>query len=481
MSEKCWKSKIMSVSSWCDFSTLIPMAVKVRFLLLVDKKHKGDATIYARLTDGRKADVKFSIGFSVNPAYWDNKSGKIRDDVMVASEADREYTRAVTDHLTKIKTRLIQDYDKFPGDKYSREEAAAVVDEYRRSLQVRQGAIPTDVIGYLEYFLAGIKEGTIKYKGRNYDPNTCKVWSNFTGIIRRFHEKRSFAWEDIDKRLYDRFVRFMEDEGYMLKSINKYVICFRAIIGYALADKVHNNTSAKEVFYKQAVKEADKSAEIYLTAEEVEALYQMELEGLRGIIRDVFLCGVYTCQRFSDYSRIAKENFSVTAKGTKVVRLEQEKTGNSVIIPVLNDNLIRIVERYDHDLPQVNDVVLNRYIKEILKELSLRVPSLAEKRRTVLTMKERAKEARGDVKFERDRKENVIKSRYDLVSSHTARRTGITNLYLSGMFDNLQMMSISGHKDTATFLDYIKLSGDEIADRINSKLQDQKAKNEGLF
>ena len=54
--------------------------------------------------------------------------------------------------------------------------------------------------------------------------------------------------------------------------------------------------------------------------------------------------------------------------------------------------------------------------------------------------------------------------------SHTARRSGIANLYLTGLFDTVQMMSISGHKDQRTFFDYIKLSSDEIADKIMEKL-----------
>ena len=212
-------------------------------------------------------------------------------------------------------------------------------------------------------------------------------------------------------------------------------------------------------------------------------LYEMPLEGLKDKVRDVFLVGCYTCQRFSDYARLEKENFTKTAKGTKVVRIVQEKTGNDVVIPILNDNLLHIAEKYGYDIPKVNDVILNRYIKQILKELSSTVPSLARKERTLLTMKEREKEKQGLVSFERDNKENVIKPRYELVSSHTARRSGITNLYLSGNFDTYQMMSISGHRDEKTFYEYIKLSSDEVADSIAKKMDERKEaiSNERLF
>ena len=67
---------------------------------------------------------------------------------------------------------------------------------------------------------------------------------------------------------------------------------------------------------------------------------------------------------------------------------------------------------------------------------------------------------------ETDLNGNVIVPRYACVTSHTARRTGITNMYLSHRYTMLQMMHVSGHKTQKTFMEYIKLSSEEIADEI---------------
>ena len=97
-------------------------------------------------------------------------------------------------------------------------------------------------------------------------------------------------------------------------------------------------------------------------------------------------------------------------------------------------------------------------------------------------MREREMEGRGNAEFMRNENGDVIKYRYGLVTLHTACWSGITNLYLTGLFDTVQMMSICGHKDQRTFFDYIKLSSDEIADRIMEKLrQSENVGNEGLF
>lgn len=122
--------------------------------------------------------------------------------------------------------------------------------------------------------------------------------------------------------------------------------------------------------------------------------------------------------------------------------------------------------RYNYKFPHVHDVVLNRYIKEILNELSDTVPTLKKMERTVLTMKERASEQAGKITYIRDEKGYVIRPRYEIVTSHTARRSCITNLYLRGVYTTPQLMAISGHKSEKTFYEYLCCSSEEVADMI---------------
>ena len=151
-----------------------------------------------------------------------------------------------------------------------------------------------------------------------------------------------------------------------------------------------------------------------------------------------------------------------------IIRLVQQKTKTEVTIPILNDNLIALFEKYNYNVPKANEKVLNRYIKNILKDLSETVPSLKEKVPTKLTMKQKEAMRRDNISPETDLNGNVIVPRYDCMTSHTARRTGITNMYLSHKYTILQMMHVSGHKPQKTFMDYIKISSDEIADEIDT-------------
>lgn len=465
------------------------------------KKEKGTASVYLRVQKRNpKLNILICSKVSVDIQQWDKVTQDVAKWNDYCKTQDGRKVKETLDSISSAIDNLISQgiYDKARIDEVVEDvvfreerERQRIQEEEERQEQERlrqikeqeEEARKADVILFLENFLEGIKNGRIKNGAENYTLNTCKVWSNFLGILKRFIQIYPFTWKDINKALADRFVSFMEKNGYMVTSINKYIICFKAMIQNAMDQELHNNPIALRAFSKKKIQETDKAKEIYLTKAELQALYEMPLEGLKDKVRDVFLVGCYTCQRFSDYARLEKENFTTTAKGTKVVRIVQEKTGNDVVIPILNDNLLHIAEKYGYDIPKVNDVILNRYIKQILKELSSTVPSLARKERTLLTMKEREKEKQGLVSFERDNKGNVIKPRYELVSSHTARRSGITNLYLSGNFDTYQMMSISGHKDEKTFYEYIKLSSDEVADSIAKKMDERKEaiSGDGLF
>ena len=55
--------------------------------------------------------------------------------------------------------------------------------------------------------------------------------------------------------------------------------------------------------------------------------------------------------------------------------------------------------------------------------------------------------------------------KYQLIKSHTARRSFCTNAYLAGM-DCLDIMNLSGHTSEKAFLRYIKVTNEERAKRM---------------
>ena len=108
---------------------------------------------------------------------------------------------------------------------------------------------------------------------------------------------------------------------------------------------------------------SEKVDNIYLTESELKKIYELDLSENKvlEVTRDVFLCGCYTAQRFSDYSRVKKSDIR-TIEGIKVIDLVQQKTGERVVIPIRHE-LDIILKRYDYTLPKTFEQKINDRIK----------------------------------------------------------------------------------------------------------------------
>ncbi|AVM58745.1 hypothetical protein C3V43_14140 [Bacteroides heparinolyticus] len=354
-----------------------------------------------------------------------------------------------------------------------REQAEANI---RLVAEIQESRRP-DILNYVRTRVQGMIDGTIKRKGNNYSTQTIHTYKSFAVVLESFMKEHPFSWQDLDERVIDEFVLYMETYGYMKKTINKNLAVFSAMLNYAFKDDYKFKSAVLNQFPKLQVKKEDMATEIYLTEDELQALFEMELAGEEEIVRDVFLAGCYTSQRFSDYSCINESNFS-THDGINIITLTQKKTGTEVSIPIINNNLLTILRKYDLNLPDVENNTLNEIIKVIMKRLSETVPSLRKEMVTKLTLQQRAMEEDGRKRYKRNANGDVVMPRYDLVVSHTARRTGITLMYLSRILDTHEMMSISGHKTESVFNEYIKLSGVELATNIAKKVANAKKESE---
>lgn len=469
-----------------------------RFYFLKKDEHKEKATLFVRVQDpSRKIDVQFTTRIQTSVEEWKaavadedslarhrKQNPKLHDKLgRIEVMLEREMSAPIFDRQNiKSEILAIADPDKFEILRVQNEtEQNAKLEEERtrkeqeRLIQEGIEAERAKIWNFLSQFCADIKSGKRLNGNDRYSAGTVKAWHSFMRLYGSFDKKHQYIWEMVNREFVTKFLAYMEKQHYMVTAQNKYLVTLRALVGYAYTDGIHNNDRATQCFSKKKIEEKDKAAEIYLTSAELQALYEMPLTGLQDQVRDIFLVGCYTCQRVSDYNNISPESFTTTAKGTPIIQLVQQKTRTEVKIPIMNSNLQAICEKYNYNLPSVVDVILNRYIKEILKDLSVRVPSLAKQVPTKLTMKQKKQEEDGRLVVERNGKGEVMMPRYNCVTTHTARRSGITNMYLSHKYTILQMMHVSGHKTQKTFMDYIKLSSDEIADEIGAIANGTKA------
>ncbi len=469
-----------------------------RFFIRKQDEKNEIATLFFRVQNKKhKVDTLFSSQIRVNVVEW--------KDALSSPENWMRHQRAnfnLHDSLNRIELVVRSEVEGMSFDKShveaeilaianpkkaeaimkaKREEEERQQEEQRIKAEqerlIKEGidAERAKIWNFLNRFCEEIKSGA-RLNGHNrYAPGTVKAWFSFRKLYDQFDRRHRFTWHQIDCAFVTKFLAFMEKNDYMVSAQNKYLVDLRAIVNYAYLDGIHDNDRAMQYFSKKKIEDGDKAIEIYLSEAELQALYEMPLSGKQDQVRDIFLVGCYTCQRVSDYNDIDKDCFTTTAKGTPVIRLVQKKTRNEVKIPIMNPNLRAICEKYAYNLPSVVDVILNRYIKDILKDLSESVLTLGKMVTTKLTMKQKKLVEDGKLVVERNDKGEIVMPRYACVTTHTARRSGITNMYLTHKYTIVQMMHVSGHKTQKTFMDYIKLSSDEIADEIDAIANPTKA------
>ncbi|MDR0606203.1 MAG: tyrosine-type recombinase/integrase, partial [Bacteroidales bacterium] len=157
--------------------------------------------------------------------------------------------------------------------------------------------------------------------------------------------------------------------------------------------------------------------------------------------KDRFLIGAFTAMRYGDYSGL--ENLKHT---DKFITKRTKKTGIKVVIP-MHWVIREILIRRKNILPVA---VSNQKLNDALKELG----QLAD-----FTGKVEITVTRGG------KQETIRRPKYELITTHTARRSGCTNMYLAGI-DIYTIMGFSGHTTEKSFRKYIKIKQEENAQRF---------------
>lgn len=235
------------------------------------------------------------------------------------------------------------------------------------------------------------------------------------------------------------------------------------------------NTSLKK--FKQFIKYADKKGwiqckvdfdelkyldevepfKIALKEPEVEAILNLDLsdDNTRDKVRDLFALEILTGQRFSDMPKVLdRKHISETN-----IQIYQEKTKKRVSIPLhpkLKKHLSYIFEKYPNGLPSITNQEFNRYVKDIAE--------------TAKFNKEHSWET---LNGKRTVKHSDF--RYNLISSHTGRRTFCTLALKSGINSEL-IMRVTGHKNYNQFREYIKVDDDDLDFAFEGMFKEKKSK-----
>lgn len=412
--------------------------MKVQFYLArpTVKNEKGkavinpsDTGIVANVHIGGKM-MRIGTGVSATPKYWNHKAhrAKITPSYSPGSE--------INTRLDKIKGEIEKCYYGY----LNANDAEPSPTVFRKLIDEVLGRAKEKKLNFYEYFQDFIdrtKAGQRQTaRGIIVNPSKAKMYSTTYNKLQNFNPKLDF--DNIDLDFYQDFVTWLRKKGYAENNVGGHIQRVKAVLNEATERGINTNLAFRSKRFITVSEEVDNIA---LTETELQELEQLDLSGSPHLdrVRDLFVIGCHTGLRYSDYSRLSPNNIK-----DGFIEIKQQKTGNPVAIPV-HPVVKSIIDKYGGNLPEsISNQKTNDYLKDVCKQVkSLHQP--ASKTRTQGGMKT-----------------TVNYQKWEIISSHTARRTFATLAYLQGV-PTVTIMAITGHRTEKAFLKYIKVTPKEHA------------------
>jgi integrase len=406
-----------------------------------DANVKNETSIILDYSFGRNNRLKFATGYKVKPKNWDKINQRIRS---VATIKNRE---KVNSDLLNFSSEFLDAVSRLEEEeKQDKNKLKILLSKIIRKTENFDRKIKT-FFEFADDFI-NRKEDQAKNLGAvKLSPITVRSYKQTINRIKEFNAKIKYNldFENIDLKFYYSFIKYLEKQNYSINTIGKHIKNLVTILNRASEDGVNTHFKYKHSEFKTVSME---SFSIYLTESEIDALYKVDLSKNKKweLARDIFLIGYYTGQRISDYNGIKKEQIK-NFEGNEVFEFNQQKTSKRIYVPIHSRVKEIMNERYNgFPPPKLNSPDINEFIKEAGREAEINEG---------ITIK---KIIGGKKSIDTDYK-------YNLIVSHSARRSFCTNAYLSKM-PVIDIMSISGHSTEREFYKYIKVTQQERAIKI---------------
>ena len=396
-----------------------------------------------------KIDCSAKSNIFVDLNYWSSKTNKVKQNTPV------EIKKHIEETIQKMSEFIMNSFMRdFPiGEIINAKWISKQVDKFYMK--------PDSNVDPNFYFVPFIKN-YIEVSKNRVNPRTGKIISESTLKTYRTTVARIIALEDsldikfkikdIGLDFHSKYTSYAKEQEYGNTVIEKDISIIKAFIKAAKIKGLETNV---EVESNQFSFIRDKTIDTFLDYSEIELVYNLDLSDNLELdnVRYLFIVGLWTGLRISDLKRINTFDFS-----TENIRiLETEKTNIYVEIPI-HEHLKSILIKRNGLLPQMSDQHFNRKVKDVCEKAGI------------------TKVILGNLKDSKiNRKVKDFYPKYKLISSHTCRRSFISNHY--GKIPDKTLMSISAHKSVAQFLSYVKTSSEDQAKELSNLWKREELEN----
>lgn len=287
-------------------------------------------------------------------------------------------------------------------------------------------AVETDIIAVEEAKEIEVEPATEDDNGTN--ANIPTLWDAFKQkypedahlILKRFEAANQCpaTWENLTKYRLQCFVSYLS-ERICANSVHQYCKLFKVVLNMYSED-----VDLPRGYSKILSPKKQKTTKIFLNEEEIQRIIEyIPKNKNEQLVRNQFLMGCLTGARFSDFTRFDECNI-MDGKLTYVS--QKTKTPTTVPLHPVVPELITTTEKRG-----LSETGFNECIRRICRKCGLNTPAKV---------------------FRAGREQSGEK--WEFVSSHTARRSFASNLYLRGV-DIYSICKLMGHSNIDITQGYI--------------------------
>lgn len=350
--------------------------------------------------DGKKKYL--SSGFTVKPKDWDAKKGTVKNTHPLASRYNSE--------LAKLRLNVERHF--LDGGTWA------------NLLKEKESTALGD---YIDKVISEARAGTIALAS-----STLKNYQSTLTRMRQYekHVGKVVMMEEVDMAFYTQFSDFLALHGNCrLPGIGKHVKIIKRVMNIGIERNAHSNTAhQRKGFTTHTTVLTDK---IYLSEAEIDLLERADLAAHPFLQREIdrWLVTYYFILRFSDVVAIQESNLQMI-DGQLYYKYRSEKTNVEAVVPVRKKAMV-LLEKYNYKFDWGANQVANRYIKTAAAMAGIQ----------------------GSVE-----QAGVNMPKHLLITTHTARRSAATNLYLSGQFSLKTIADLGGWESMKTLQTYLRCS-----------------------
>jgi site-specific recombinase XerD len=381
----------------------------------------------------------YPIGYKVLPKEWDFDKSKIKN---VSTNRNKDDINVFLLEVKGFIDSTIERY-KLMRKPLAKKDLKGELDNYLNPPIV----ISITFFDFVKNFIDDCKSGKRLNDGMRIAERTIKNYNTGYNGLKEFQDytNQQITFESLNRTLWQEYVHYLTmTKKYKVNTIGSYQ---KYLIVFLREAKKAKLWLDNDNLLDEAKIMTENPIDVYLNKDEIALIEKLELSNNLRLdkVRDLFLIGLNTGFRVSDWNQVSADNIKMTDKENAYIEIIQTKTKTIAITP-LRAIVKDILAKYDNQLPIMSEQKFNDYVKELC-----RLAGITKKIKTTSII-----EGGQQIDFF---------EKWEMVSSHTGRRSFATNMFRDGVESRI-IMRATGHSTEKNFKKYLKLDNSEFMDML---------------